>query len=82
MSNRAVARLKAKGFKHKVENWAYDGAGHLVFMGDPTTPSAIAMSKAAPNPMLGGTGEAGMKAWTDNWPKTLAFFDAALKGKQ
>jgi dienelactone hydrolase/uncharacterized protein (DUF2141 family) len=82
MSNRAVARLKAKGFKHKVENWQYDGAGHLVFMGDPTSPGAISMSKAAPNPMLGGTGEAGMKAWTDNWPKTLAFFDAALKGKQ
>jgi uncharacterized protein len=81
MSDALVARLKAKGFKHKVEHLSYDGAGHLVFMGDPASAGAQSMAKSAPNPMLGGTGEAGLKAWTDNWPKTVAFFDAALKGK-
>jgi hypothetical protein len=29
--------------------------------------------------MLGGTGEANMAAWKDNWPKVVAFFDNALK---
>ncbi len=80
MSDRIVARLKAQGFKHGVQHLSYEGAGHIVFMGDPSTPGAIAASKAQPNAMLGGTGAAGMAAWTDNWPKTLAFFDKALKG--
>jgi dienelactone hydrolase/uncharacterized protein (DUF2141 family) len=81
MGEAIVKRLKAKGFKHGVQHLSYD-SGHMVFMGDPTTGSAISMSKAPPSPMLGGTGEAGLAAWTDNWPKALAFFDKALKGKQ
>jgi hypothetical protein len=80
MSERLVKRLKDKGFKHPVQHLSYDGAGHLVFMGDPTSPGALAMAKAAPNPMLGGTGTANAAAWADDWPKTIAFFDKALKG--
>jgi dienelactone hydrolase/uncharacterized protein (DUF2141 family) len=79
MSDRIVTRLKAKHFKHVVTHLSYEGAGHLVFVGDPSTTGALAAGKAAPNPMLGGTGEGNMAAWTDDWPKALAFFDKALK---
>jgi uncharacterized protein len=81
LSEQLVARLKAKGFKHAVTHLSYDGAGHLVFMGDPSSPGAQSMAKAAPNPVMGGASDANAKAWADNWPKTIAFFDAALKGK-
>jgi dienelactone hydrolase/uncharacterized protein (DUF2141 family) len=79
MSERVVAHLKAKGFAYPVQHLSYETAGHMVFMGDPTTNAALSMAKAPANPMLGGTGEANMAAWQDNWPKALAFFDAALK---
>jgi dienelactone hydrolase/uncharacterized protein (DUF2141 family) len=82
MSERVVKRLKDKGFKYDVQHLSYEGAGHLVFMGDPATPAAQAMAKAAPNPMLGGTGAANAAAWADNWPKTIAFFDKTLKGQR
>lgn len=80
MSERLVKRLKGKGFKHPVQHLSYEGAGHMVFMGDPASPGAQAMAKAAPNPMLGGTGTANAAAWADDWPRTIAFFDKALKG--
>lgn len=79
MSERIVARLKEKNFAYPVTHLTYETAGHMVFMGDPSTASAQAMAKAPVNPMLGGAGEANMAAWQDNWPKTLAFFDAALR---
>jgi dienelactone hydrolase/uncharacterized protein (DUF2141 family) len=79
MSGRLVKRLQDRGFKHSVQHLSYEGAGHLVFIGDPTRPAAQAMAMAAPNAMLGGTGAANAAAWADNWPKTLAFFDKALK---
>lgn len=79
LAERIVQRAKAGGFRHPVEHLAYETAGHMVFVGDPSTPRADAMAKAPVNPMLGGTGEGNMAAWKDNWPKTLAFFDAALK---
>lgn len=81
MAERIVKRAKDKGFRHALEHLSHEGAGHMVFIGDPSTPRADAMAKAPPNPMLGGTGEANMAAWKDNWPKALAFFDAALKGR-
>jgi dienelactone hydrolase/uncharacterized protein (DUF2141 family) len=79
MSEKIVARAKASNFGHTVQHLAYEAAGHMVFMGDPTSGAAQSMARAPVNPMLGGTGEANMAAWQDNWPKTLAFFDAALK---
>jgi hypothetical protein len=30
--------------------------------------------------MMGGTAEGNAAAWADNWPRTLAFLDAAFKG--
>lgn len=80
MSERIVKRLKDKHFKHAVTHLSYEGAGHMVFMGDPSSSSAQAAKTAPANPMLGGSGDANMAAWTDDWPKALAFFDAALKG--
>ncbi len=80
MAERIVKRLKDKGFEHSVQHLSYEGAGHLVFIGDPSTPAAIAGAKAGPNPLLGGAGQANAAAWADGWPKTIAFFDKALKG--
>jgi dienelactone hydrolase/uncharacterized protein (DUF2141 family) len=79
MGERVVKRLEAKGFKHKVQHLSYETAGHMVFMGDPSSANAASMARAPASPMLGGTGEANMAAWKDNWPKVVAFFDAALK---
>lgn len=79
MSERVVARLKEKNFSHSVQHLSYDSAGHMVFMGDPSSPNAASMARAPISPMLGGTGEANMAAWKDNWLKVVAFFDKALK---
>lgn len=80
LSERIVKRLKDKGFAHAVTHLSYDDVGHGVFFGDPSTPAAISFSQQTPSPMMGGTGPAGLAAWQDNWPKTVAFFDKALKG--
>jgi pimeloyl-ACP methyl ester carboxylesterase len=72
-------RLAAANFAYDVQHLGYDGAGHMVFMGNPDSAAAQSMSKAPPNPMMGGTSEAGLAAWKQNWPVTLAFFDKALK---
>jgi len=80
LAERVVKRLGDQKFKHAVTHLAYEGAGHLVFMGDPSTAGAQAQANAPANPMLGGTGAANANAWADNWPKTIAFFDKALKG--
>jgi uncharacterized protein len=81
MGEAITKRLAAANFAYPVQHLAYDGAGHMVFMGDPTAPSAQSMSRTPPNAMMGGTSEAGLAAWTQNWPLTLAFFDNALKGQ-
>ena len=81
MGEAITKRLAAANFAYPVQHLAYDGAGHMVFMGDPTAASAQSMSRTPPNSMMGGTPEAGLAAWTQNWPLTLAFFDNALKGQ-
>lgn len=82
MAEAIVKRLADADFTHAYEHLSYEGAGHMVFMGEPTGGAAQSMAKAPPNPMMGGTGEVGMAAWTHNWPATLAFFDNALKDKR
>lgn len=79
MGEAIVKRLSAANFEHDVQHLGYEGAGHMVFMGNPDSAAAQAMAKAPPNPMLGGTAEAGLAAWKQNWPITLAFFNKALK---
>ena len=75
MSEQVVARLKAKGFRHPVEFLAYSDAGHAVF--GPPVP--------ADNPhfdnlgSLGGSAKGNEAAREDNWLRSLAFMDEALK---
>jgi dienelactone hydrolase/uncharacterized protein (DUF2141 family) len=83
LANQVVARLKGLGFKHSVQHLSYPGAGHYVFAGDVSgrpAPQPGAATAAPGGMQLGGTPEANYHAWTDNWPKTLKFFDDALKG--
>ena len=78
MADRVMARLKRMKFRHDFAHLAYDGAGHAVFVGAPD--SVMAKGLSTPNVMLGGSPEANAKAWADDWPKVLAFYDKALKG--
>jgi uncharacterized protein len=82
MAQRIVNRLKDKGFRHEVTSLVYEGAGHLVFMGDSSASYLATQATRGPDPMMGGAGPANAKAWNDDWPKALAFFDKALKGKR
>lgn len=77
MADRIVARLQGARFPHSVEHLTYAGAGHAIFVGEPD--GIMARGFLTPNPTLGGTPAANRKAWEDNWPKTIAFFDKALK---
>jgi dienelactone hydrolase/uncharacterized protein (DUF2141 family) len=78
-AQRIEARLKAKRFAHPVVHLSYEGAGHAVFAGDPASPGLVARAKAPANAYLGGDGPSDARAWADDWPRTLAFFDKYLK---
>lgn len=80
MANSVIERLKEKKFKFAYNHYSYPGAGHLIFMGDPSHLPAN-FNPGVGGLRLGGTPDAYRKAWTDDWPKTLKFFDDALKGK-
>ena len=75
MSEQIVARLKAKGFKRPVELLEYDDAGHAVH-GPRLDPADPRFQNLAG---LGGSAAGNNKARQDDWPRTLAFFDAALR---
>lgn len=78
-SRRIKQRLAAQDFPHPVVHLDYPDAGHVVFIGESDAPmSAFADASLA---TMGGIKEANHAAWKDNWPKALAFFDAALKGQ-
>jgi dienelactone hydrolase/uncharacterized protein (DUF2141 family) len=79
MGDRLAARLKAKGFAYEYRHLAYPGAGHVVFVGDPKGPGGAYGSSQSGSAFLGGSPAANAAAWADNWPKTLDFFDRALK---
>jgi dienelactone hydrolase/uncharacterized protein (DUF2141 family) len=80
MADAVVARLKAKKFRFPVEHLHYAKVGHVVFMGDPA--GRRASGGMTGGIVLGGEPDAGLAAWQDNWPKTLKFFDDALKVKR
>jgi len=80
LAERVVARLKDRKFKYPVQHLYYANVGHLVFMGDPTGRTGV--SGEVGGMVIGGTSEASLAAWQDNWPKTLKFFDDALKVKR
>ena len=78
MADHVMARLKKARFRYSFTHLAYEGAGHVVFVGAPD--SAMGAGLGAPSAMLGGSVEANAQAWADNWPKVVAFYDKALKG--
>lgn len=78
-ARRIEARLKARRFRYPVTHLSYDGAGHAVFAGDPASPPLVRRATAPADIVLGGDGPSDARAWADDWPKTLAFFDHALK---
>lgn len=73
MSQRMTARLKAAGFRQRVEHLDYPDAGHGA-VGGPVTPE-----QAAQLVQLGGTPEGNMAARAEVWGKVLAFFDPSLR---
>jgi dienelactone hydrolase len=74
MAEQVAARLKAKGFKPRVELLEYADAGHALF-GVPLDKSNPAYPTLA---SLGGSADGNNAARMDNWPRTLAFLDQAL----
>ena len=81
-TTRIVARLKAHGFTHPVEHYAYENAGHLISR--PFVPTSDvrqifihAVSKR-PN-MAGGTPEGQARANEQSWERLLAFLDKYLR---
>lgn len=78
-ADRITARLEREGFPHAVENLVYPEAGHVVFVGAPDGMMARSTGTMQ-SPMFGGSAAANAAAWADNWPRTLAFFETALKG--
>jgi dienelactone hydrolase len=84
-SARVVERLKAHHFKHPVEHYTYDDAGHM--MARPFVPTSdvrqvrIHPISKRPN-MSGGTPEGQARANEDAWGKLLRFLDTHLRNRQ
>jgi len=81
-AERVVRRLEAHHFKHPVEHYSYEQAGHqmtrpFVPTSDVRTVRLHAISKR-PN-MPGGTPEGQARANEDSWEKLLAFVDKYLR---
>lgn len=76
MAEQIMARLKAKHFRHAFSHQSYPGAGHAIFMGGPKDVLGLASQRE----FMGGSDAADAKALADSWPRTLQFFDTALKG--
>jgi len=73
MSRRMTERLKAKGFRHRVEHLDYPDAGHGAVGGPVTMEQAQQLSR------VGGSAEGNMVARAEVWGKILAFFDSSLR---
>jgi dienelactone hydrolase len=79
---RIVERLKSHHFKHSVEHFSYEDAGHR--MGRPFVPTSdvrqvrIHPVSKRPN-MAGGTPEGQARADEDSWQKLLNFLDKYLR---
>jgi dienelactone hydrolase len=75
MAEQVAQRLKAKGFKHGIQLLEYDDAGHALF-GPPADPASPNYKSLA---SLGGSADGNNAARKDDWPRTMAFLDEALK---
>lgn len=78
MSDQVIARLDAKGFRHKHVHFAYDNAGHTGVV-PPFEERPGASGSGEFN--MGGTPEGNKAAREDAWAKTQAFFAEALGGR-
>jgi dienelactone hydrolase len=76
MAEQVISRLKAHHFKYPVRSLKYADAGHAAF-GPPEPSGSDKIQKFA---ALGGTAEGNQAARLEDWPKVMAFMDAALKG--
>jgi pimeloyl-ACP methyl ester carboxylesterase len=79
---RIVERLRAHGFTHPVEHYAYENAGHLISR--PFVPTfdvrQVRLHPVSKRPnMAGGTPEGQARANEDSWAKLLAFLDKYLR---
>lgn len=75
MSDQVIARLDAKGFRHKRQHIAYDNAGHTGVV-----PPFEKKPGSTGGFNMGGTPEGNKAAREDAFAKTLAFFAEALGG--
>jgi len=79
---RVVERLKEHGFKHPVEHYSYENAGHMITR--PYVPTsdvrAVRIHPVTKRPnVAGGTPEGQNHANEDSWQKLLAFLDKYLR---
>jgi uncharacterized protein len=74
MAQQVTNRLQARHFRYPVNFLKYADAGHAAF-GPPQLPDSDKMHKLA---ALGGTAEGNQAARMEDWPKAMAFMDAAL----
>ena len=79
---RAVERLRANHFKHPVEHYSYEQAGHQLTR--PFMPTSdvrqVRIHPISKRPiMFGGTPEGQARANEDSWQKLLAFLDKYLR---
>jgi dienelactone hydrolase len=81
-AGRVVERLKEHRFKHPVEHYSYEHAGHMI--GRPYVPTSdvreVRLHPVSKRPnMSGGTPEGQARANEDSWEKLLAFLDKYLR---
>ena len=79
---RAVARLQAHGFKHPVEHYSYEDAGHMIArpFGPTSDVRQIRIHPVSKRPnMSGGTPEGQARANEQSWERLLAFLDRYLR---
>ena len=79
---RVVERLKARGFKHPVEHYSYENAGHMIMRpyGPTSDVRQVRIHPLSKRPIMpGGTPEGQARANEDSWAKLLAFLDKYLR---
>lgn len=79
---RVVERLKAHGFKHPVEHYSYEDAGHMI--GRPFVSTVdvrqVRLHPVSKRPnMSGGTPEGQARAHEDSWERLLTFLDKYVR---
>ena len=81
---RVVERLAAHQFKHPVEHYSYEDAGHMITR--PYVPTSdvrrVRLHRISKRPnMPGGTPEGQARANEDSWQRLLVFLDKYLRAR-